>query len=102
MSLAYFIKLSQIVWELRPAQDFCFRGNNYIKKKVRFVSLACELPTGSPLHPYQTGADESTARTTGQAQNLSGQTHFPRLTPAGQVKKCLHCKFFKRFWYVRI
>ena len=50
MSLPYFIKLSPIVW---PAQDFCFRGEIYIKKKVRVVSLARDMPTGLPLHPHQ-------------------------------------------------
>ena len=49
----YIIKLSQIVWELWPAQDFCFRGDNYIAKKVKVVSFACAMPTGPPLHPYQ-------------------------------------------------
>ena len=53
MSLPYFIKLSQIVWELWPAQDFFFRGDNYIKKKVRVVSLAHDLPTAPPLYSYQ-------------------------------------------------
>ena len=33
--------------------DFCFKGDNYITKKVRVVSLAPNTPTGSPLHPYQ-------------------------------------------------
>ena len=34
------IKLSRIVWKLWPAQDFGFRGDKYIMKKVRVVSLA--------------------------------------------------------------
>ena len=35
-------------------QDFGFRGDNYImEKKVRVVSLACNTPTGPPLHLYQ-------------------------------------------------
>ena len=33
--------------------DSCFREDNYIMKKVRVVSLACDMPTGFPLHPYQ-------------------------------------------------
>ena len=33
--------------------DFCFRGDNYIMKKVRVVSLARNIPTGPPLYPYQ-------------------------------------------------
>ena len=40
MSLPNIIKLSQIVWELWPAQDFGFKGDNYITKKVSVVSLA--------------------------------------------------------------
>ena len=35
------------------ASEFCFRGDNYITKKVRVVSLARDTPTGHPLHPYQ-------------------------------------------------
>ena len=35
-----------------PAQDFSFRGGNYIKT-VRVVSLAGYMPTGPPLHSYQ-------------------------------------------------
>ena len=37
-SLPNIIKLSQTVWELWPAQDFGFRGDNYIMKTVRVVS----------------------------------------------------------------
>ena len=33
--------------------DSCFREDNNIMKKVRVVSLACDMPTGFPLHPYQ-------------------------------------------------
>ena len=33
--------------------DFCFRADNYIMKKVRVVSLACQMPIGPPLHPFQ-------------------------------------------------
>ena len=33
--------------------NFCFRGDNYIMKKVSVVYLACDMPTGPPLHPYQ-------------------------------------------------
>ena len=33
---------------------FGFRGDNYImKKKVRVVSLACDMPTGPALNLYQ-------------------------------------------------
>ena len=39
--------------ELWPAQDFGLRGDNYITKKVRVVSLARDTPTGPPLQPYQ-------------------------------------------------
>ena len=48
------IKLSQTVWELWPAQDFGFRGENYIMKTVRVVILARNIPTGLLLHFYQT------------------------------------------------
>ena len=34
-------------------QYFCFRGDNYIRNKVRVVSLAWDMPIGPPLHPYQ-------------------------------------------------
>ena len=47
------IKLPQTVWELWPAEDFSFRGDNYILKSVRVVSLACDMPTGPALHSYQ-------------------------------------------------
>ena len=35
MSLPKIIKLSQIVWELWPAQDFGIKGDKYIMEKVR-------------------------------------------------------------------
>ena len=44
---------SQTVWELWPAEDFGFWGDNYITKTVRVVSLARDMPTGPPLHSYQ-------------------------------------------------
>ena len=47
------IKLSQTAWELWPAEDFGFRGDNYIMKTERVVSLAWDAPTGPPLHSYQ-------------------------------------------------
>ena len=47
------IKLSQTVCKLWPAEDFGFRGDNYIRKTVRVVSLACDAPTGPPLHSSQ-------------------------------------------------
>ena len=52
-SLPNMIKLSQILWELWPAEDFGFRGDNYIMKTVRVISLARDMPTDSPLHSYQ-------------------------------------------------
>ena len=52
LNLYQIITLSQPVWELWPAQDLCFRGDNYITKKVRVVSL--DMPTGPPLYFYQT------------------------------------------------
>ena len=33
---------------------FLLQGDNYIRKIMRVVSLACEVPTGPPLHSYQT------------------------------------------------
>ena len=39
---------------LLPAQDFGLWGDNYLtKKKVRVVSLVCDMPSGPPLHSYQ-------------------------------------------------
>ena len=32
-------------------------GDKYITKKVRVVSLACDTPTGPPLHLYQIGSN---------------------------------------------
>ena len=52
-SLPNMIKLSQTVWELWPAEDFGFRGDNYIMKTVRVVFLAHDMPTGPLLHSYQ-------------------------------------------------
>ena len=49
MYLPNIIKLSQTVLELWPAQDFDFRGDKYITKIVRVVSLAPYMPTGPPL-----------------------------------------------------
>ena len=40
----------KIIW---PAQDFGFRGDNYIMKIVRVICLACNTPIGPPLHSYQ-------------------------------------------------
>ena len=48
-SLPNIIKLSQTVWELWPAQDFGYRGDYYITKTVRVVTLACNIPTGPLL-----------------------------------------------------
>ena len=45
-------KLSQTVWELRPAQDIGFRGDKYVKKKVIVVSLAHGTSSG-PYKYYQ-------------------------------------------------
>ena len=52
-SLPNIIKLSQTVWELRPADYFSFRGDNYITKTVRVVSLACNMLIGPPSYSYQ-------------------------------------------------
>ena len=51
-SIVHILSL-EIVWELWPAQDFGFRGDNYITKTVRVVSLAHDMPIGPPLHSYQ-------------------------------------------------
>ena len=54
MPLPNIIKICLRVSKLWSAQDFGFRGDNYItKKKVRVVSLARDKPTGPPLHFYQ-------------------------------------------------
>ena len=54
MLLPNIIKIYLRVSKLQSAQDFGFRGDNYItKKKVRVVSLARDTPTGPPLHFYQ-------------------------------------------------
>ena len=48
--LSYYLK--QYGRELWPAQNFGFRGDNYITKAVRIISLARDMPTGPPLHSY--------------------------------------------------
>ena len=54
MPLPNIIEICLRVSKLWKAQDFGFRGDNYImKKKVRVVSLACDTPTGPPLHLYE-------------------------------------------------
>ena len=53
MFVPYIINLPQTVWVLWPVQDFCFKGDNYITKKVRVVSLARDMPTGPPFQPYE-------------------------------------------------
>ena len=45
MSLSNNTKLFESVWELWPVQDFCFRGDKYIMKKLRVVSLAHNMPS---------------------------------------------------------
>ena len=52
--LLNIIKICLSVSKLWSTQDFGFRGGNYIIKKVRVVSLACDMPTGPPLHFYKT------------------------------------------------
>ena len=52
--LQNIIKICLRVSKLWSTQDFGFRGDNYItKKKLRVVSLACDIPTGSLLHLNQ-------------------------------------------------
>ena len=53
MSLLNIIKLSQTIWELWPAQYFGFRGDEYMTKKVRIVSLAHDTSSGHYLCLYQ-------------------------------------------------
>ena len=53
MPLPNIIKLAQTEWVLWSAQDFSFRGDKYITKKVRAVFLARDTPTGPPLYNYQ-------------------------------------------------
>ena len=50
--LPNIIKICLRVSKLWSAQDFGFRGDNYIMKKVRVVSIACDTPTGHPLYFY--------------------------------------------------
>ena len=54
MPLPNIIKICLWVSKLLCSQDFGFRGDNYITKKiVRVVSLACDMPTGPHIHLYQ-------------------------------------------------
>ena len=53
-SLPNIIKLCQTVWELWSAWDFWFRGDKYITKTVRVITLARNTPIGPLLHFYQT------------------------------------------------
>ena len=50
---AYWSKGIKVMERTRMHLDFCFRGDNYVTKKVRVVFLAYNIPTGLPLHPYQ-------------------------------------------------
>ena len=52
MSLLNIIKLFQTIWELWPAQDFSFRGDKYLLKKVKSVSLAQGTSSGPYLCLY--------------------------------------------------
>ena len=52
--LPNIIKICLKVSKLWSAQDFGFRGDNYVMKKVRVVSLACDTPSGPLLHFYKT------------------------------------------------
>ena len=47
-SLPNTVKLTQTMWELWPTKDFGFRGDYYITKKLRFVSLARNTPICPP------------------------------------------------------
>ena len=58
MPLPNIVKIYLRVSNLWSAHDFGFRGDIYImKKKVGVVSLACDIPTGPPLHFYQILSD---------------------------------------------
>ena len=50
--ICHYQKLAQTVWELWPAQDFGFRGDKVITKKVRFVSCTLHA-NGSYLCHHQ-------------------------------------------------
>ena len=51
MSLPHIFTLCQTVWELWPAQDICFMGDNSITMNM-VVSPASDMPTGPCLNPY--------------------------------------------------
>ena len=52
--LHFYQTLSKYVYGYQSyAQDFGFRGDNYITKKLRVISPAHDMPTGPPLHIYQ-------------------------------------------------
>ena len=53
MRLLNIIKICLSVSKLWSAQDFVLRGDNYITKKKKVISLARYTPTGPPLHFYQ-------------------------------------------------
>ena len=53
MFLTYIIKLPQTLWELWAAQVLGFRGDKYVMKKARVVSLTRDKPTGPYLCIYQ-------------------------------------------------
>ena len=42
-----------VLTNLWSAQDFGFRGDKYIIKKIRVISFARDIPTDPPLYPYQ-------------------------------------------------
>ena len=52
--LPNIIKICLRESKLWSAQDFGIRGGNCIIKKVRVVTLACDMPIGPPLHFYKT------------------------------------------------
>ena len=47
-----YYQIIQTVWELWPAQGFRFRGDKYIMKKVKIVSLAHGTSSGPYLCLY--------------------------------------------------
>ena len=64
--------------------NFCFRGDNHITNKVRVVSLACDMPTGLPLYPYQI-LSNYLKQYKGQWQNHASNRALPYQKPP-----CLH------------
>ena len=75
-------------------RDFCFRGDYYIMKKVRVVSLACDMPTGTLIHPKQYGLWPA------QDFIFRGGNHLTKkVRLVSLAHKCLLVLLFCRFWF---